>query len=201
MAANNTANTVYGRQAYAIGYFQASRVGLQHDDAQDCAMDFVIKALGREFAEIALTSKTAWLHRCAYNHALNYSRTISRRRQREQSWTERYGEDAEREANARPAAVPGPRTLTLRKELWHQVAAAVQRLTPMQQELFVRHHFRHQTARELAAMFDRTPHAMEESLSNIRRRLAALLRSSGWTDEETQALFKMSPLPEPPPKR
>ena len=71
----------------------------------------------------------------------------------------------------------------------NDIAEALQQLSPAQRDLFVRYHLRNQDIRDLAARTGRTPHAIEESLSNIRRRLAALLTSRGWTDTDAQSLF------------
>lgn len=186
----------YSTQIFAIALFQASRAGLQREDAQDCAMDFVVRLLGKQEAskntvpEPLVGRTAAWLQRCAHNHACNYARSLSRRRQREQSWTDRFGANGDLAEETRMATGPGPRTLVLRRELWKQIATALERFTPDQREIFIRFHIRRENTRELAVRFKRSPHAVEECLSNVRKRLATLLRSYGWTEEETQLLFR-----------
>lgn len=188
MTTNPPDAPISSKQAFAIAFFQATRLGLLREDAQDCAMDFVARLLGS--GNTLPACSTAWLNRCARNHASNYARNVGRRQQKEKSWTERYGEDGDRLAQAHASATPGPKTLTMRKEFWRQVAAALTHLTPAQRDLFVRYHLRNESLQNLSLRYHRTPHALEESLSNIRKRLAVLLSSQGWTDKETQALFR-----------
>jgi RNA polymerase sigma factor (sigma-70 family) len=165
------------------------RLGLRREDAEDCAMEFVLRLLRLPPPE---TYSSAWLHRCAYNHACNYVRTLRRRRQREVCSAAQSESQAD-QLHAYPASNPGPKTLTLRKELWRQLAKALEQLSPSQRELFVRYHLRHQNISQLAARFQRTPHAIEVSLSHTRQRLATLLRQVGWTEADARTLFRSGP--------
>lgn len=149
-------------------------------------MDYVTRILSLPRDLPALKS-SAWLHRCAYNHTCNFARSLARRQRCERGISERS-------LQMRATPGPGPRTLLLRKELWDQVVKALQKLTPEQRELFVRHHLRDESVRDLARQTGRTTHAIEESLSNIRRRIPALLKLQGWSDEETRNLFRSTPV-------
>lgn len=181
------------QQLFALAYTSARRVGLGREESQDCAIEFAERMLATrpspQHPDPGTDRYAAWLQQCAYNHACNHLRTLSRRRQTERSWTESFGPSAERFAQSCPAGGAGPRTLTLRRELWGQLAAALKQLAPAQRELFLRYHLRSHSLQDLAARFQRTPHAVEVSLSHTRRRLAQLLTIRGWSVADIHALF------------
>lgn len=174
-------------QVLAAGYYQAMRLGLPREEAQDCAMDFVVHMLSMPM-ELSSAKSSAWLHRCAHNYACNFGRSLARRRKRESAWDDELLQEL-------PTSGPGPKTQFIRKEMWNQVIVALQNLTPDQREMFVRHHLRDESVPDLAKRFKRTPHAVEECLSNIRRRLPSLLQHQGWTEDETRMLFGASRRP------
>jgi RNA polymerase sigma factor (sigma-70 family) len=184
----------YEKQVFAIAYQQANRMSLQREEAEDCAMEFMRRVLSlppTTRPTAPFTPETLlWLHRCARNHASNHVRRLARRRQTERTWTECFGAAAERFSQSCMARGAGPRTLTMRGELWRQVRAALKQLSPSQRELFVRYHLRNYSISDLANRFDRTPHAVEEALSHTRKRLALLLIGEGWTDADIHTLFR-----------
>lgn len=174
------------KKIHAVGLAYASRMGLRHDEAQDCAVEF----LEHIFKRNQPIPSSAWLHRCAHNFACNYVRALARRRAKEQTWSERYADNAEQQRDSHAAPTPGPKTLFLQKELWEQVVGAVRQLTPTQQALFIRYYLRNYSIRDLATRTGRTPHAIEESLSNIRKRLNQILQKQGWTEQDAALLFR-----------
>lgn len=183
------------QEVFHVAYQQARRIGMKLEDAQDCAMDFVVRLLK---PENPTAPSVAWLHRCAYNHACSFRRTIVRRQKHESSSSEPYHEEV---AQAFGGYRPGPKTLMMRKELWKQITKALEQLTANQRELFVRYHLRSETIRELALRFNRSPHAVEESLSNTRKRLVALLIQQGWTIADAKGLFQATSVTQMPPMR
>src|SRR5579871_2420076 len=145
-----------------IAYRHARQLGLSREDAQDCAMDF---RLHLQNSANPHPENPAWLHRCAHNFACNYLRTQIRRSRRERNWAERStGATLPSSGTSQP---PGPRTLTLRKVLWEQLARLLHQCTPAQQELFMRYHVRRQSILELSRRTGRTPHALRQSLSQL----------------------------------
>jgi len=73
----------------------AQRFGLPKEDAEDCAMEFILRSLKPSTAPAAeqssLAASPALLRRCAINYLLNFRRARRRRQQRGQR-----GETAER---------------------------------------------------------------------------------------------------------
>jgi DNA-directed RNA polymerase specialized sigma24 family protein len=71
------------RSLLHFAYRIARRQGLDEDDAQDCAIEFVERMLLDETRAVALARMPdAWVHRCATNYAHNYRRA----RQRVRTW-------------------------------------------------------------------------------------------------------------------
>src|SRR5437016_2091098 len=81
--------TIWDR-VLAVARHHARRFGISADDVEDCAMDFVERMLDKDrratYLTLPLDHRDAWLHRCAMNHACNFSRGLSRRRHREVPW-------------------------------------------------------------------------------------------------------------------
>ena len=180
-----------------IAYNHARRLGLEREEAQECALDFRLHLLRAENPRL---DSPAWLHRCARNYALNYLRTQTRRQQREHRFAEQN--HVMPSLLAEPVAFgPGPKTLTLRKALWEQVFATLKQFTPDQQELFVCYHVRQQTLAELSTATGRTVHALQQSLANLHRRLAQLLLQEGWSAGDARQLFGVSLPPSAPVPR
>lgn len=175
--------TATNRHLYLVAYNQARRKGLGREDAQDCAMEFVQRLVKLTPRPAGLDSP-AWVLRCAQNHTTSFVRVLQRRLSHERST-----------APTPPVAAPGPgpKTLALRRELWQQLFAVLNQLTPLQRELFVRYHIRQQNIAYIAARCGKSPHAVAEGLSHARQRLAVLLRAAGWTEADARALFQSAP--------
>ena len=84
---------------------------------------------------------------------------------------------------------PGPRTLTLRKGLWDEVFSTLCQLTQEQRDLFVRYHVRQQSLTEISHGTGRTPHALQQALYTMHRRLGQLLTQQGWSATDAKQLF------------
>jgi RNA polymerase sigma factor (sigma-70 family) len=167
-----------------IAYRHARQIGLSREDAQDCAMDFRLHLHNSSHSH---PDNLAWLHRCAHNYACNYLRTQVRRSSRERNWVESSTGPLQRPTDV--PQPPGPRTLTLRKQLWEQLIRLLHQYTPAQQELFVRYHLRRQSIPELSRRTGRTPHALRQSLSQMHHRLADQLHQQGWSGADAKRMF------------
>lgn len=175
--------------ALAVG--QARRLGMQPDDAQDCAMEFVLR-LVRYYPQLQNVPQ-ALAQKAAYHQAVTYKANLARRQRRECGYTEEItSPPLEVLQIGHPASISDPCLLVLRKTLWAEVDRAIAQLTVLQRELFVGFHLRYQSVAEIAARVGRTPHAVYEGLLSARRRLAVLLQRAGWTASEVRQLFQTS---------
>ena len=178
-------------------YAYARRLGLSHEDAQDCASDFRLHLL----RDVSTRSyNAAWLHRCAHNYVSNYHRSYQRRQQRERRYSEQTGVNTAVVAEPRYAGA-GPKTLTLRNALWDQVLTTLRQFTPEQRDLFLRYHLRQQNLAQLAERTGRTPAAITQAIYHIHRRLARLLLAQGWTVADARQFVCSSPPPAIPHSR
>ena len=180
-----------------LAYMYACRLGLSHEDAQDCASDFRLHLLRNS---PACLDSAAWLHRCAHNFASNYRRSQQRRQLRERRYSEQAGVNTAAAAEPRYAGA-GPKTLTLRNALWEQVLTTLRQFTPEQRDLFLRYHLRQQNLAQLAERTGRTPAAVTQAIYHIHRRLARLLLAQGWTVTEARQFVCSTPPPAVPHSR
>jgi RNA polymerase sigma factor (sigma-70 family) len=158
----------------------ALRFGLPGEDAEDCAMEFVTRSL--EPSSVPAAEKTSfyarpgYLRRCAINYLLNFSRARLRRQNRE-----RTGEAAAIRADRTESSLEAR---LLKRAFWQQVATVLALLAPVSCQIFLSSHLDGETIKELAASFDRTPHAVEQTLSRTRSRLRLLLERQGITESQ-----------------
>jgi len=181
------------QEVIAIAYRYARQLGLSREDAEDCAMDFRLHLLRSPGPQV---DSEGWIRRCAYNYACNYLRSQMRRLERERDLAQKPQSIVGRSASS-AFAIPGPRTLTLRKALWEQIFATLKEFTPEQRDLFLRYHVRQQSWQELTQRTGRSAHALQQALYHIHQRLARLLLARGWSARDAAQLFVATPQPCP----
>lgn len=182
-----TARAALCRRILQVAQARARRQGIVGEAAEECALQFLERMLQRSWRSLrppnACSSggevSEAWLRRCADNFARNVRRHWTHVHRWEAPWPEWAGPDGERQAWDCPDGGADPEARLLRDELLGRIQAAARRLTPAQQFLFEAYFLDEASIPALAAATGQTPHAVSQSLSNIRRRLRAILERQG----------------------
>lgn len=133
------------------------------------------------------------LFACARNHALDYLRSLNRRRIHEVVWPEATGSDGENPAWDCPDDGPNPEEQMMREEFWQQVGSALSDLTSLERSVFLRHYLDGQSIKDLAAALDTTEGAASQLLYRARRRLRARLEERGVTEADLRSLIALLP--------
>jgi len=171
-------------QVLATARTFARERGLLAEDCEDFAVEFAAwlcthaEAVGRAHAP----AMSCWVRRCASNAASNYARGIRRREHHIRCLSARAAD-----AGRAGGPDPDPVAATLRGEAMRAIRNALDQLPPAQRRLFVRHHLDGISAADIARSTGRTPGAVRQELLTIRRRLAALLANTDWTEEDLRA--------------
>jgi len=164
----------------------AERQGLRGEAAEECALQFLERLLLQctwrtlqppPAAKAGLPE--AWLRRCADNFAKNMRRQRSRIHRHEAPWPEWAGSEGDSHTWDCPAVDDTPEESLLRQELARRIRQATKQLTPSQQLLFEHHYVEGASVTRLAEGTGQTPHAVSQSLFNIRKRLRAILERQG----------------------
>ena len=162
-----------------VGRYHARRAGLDHDAAEDCAMEFVVKMLRHPLAETTSFSpkqQQAWLHQCARNHTCDACRAQARRKYREGiSWnalTEKQVVTTLRCNNA-------PLECLIQAEKGEQILLALSELEPRQRKILLRHHCAKERVEQIADDHGQSAGAVKQALSCARKRLKTLLYADG----------------------
>ena len=182
----------WARRALIVARRCARREGLSPDDADDCATEFVVRMLHRYEPKQLLTARTltsaAWLYRCARNHAIDFRRARARLEQHESCALCALCTDVRTAVPAGGAAcAPEPDRQFLRSDCLCRMTDAINQLSHVQRQLFLRHHLGGEPILNLAADFQRSPHAVEQTLHRARHRLRLLLEKQGWSERELLA--------------
>lgn len=167
------------------------RAGLNAEDAEDCAAQFVERMLT---ASPPTSNAGAWLRRCARNHIVDYMRARGRRLTHECRWPETISGSGQSVASDFPDGAPGADANLLRDEFWRCLMAALAQLDPVPQQIFLRHHLNGDSVDDLAAAFDRTPHAVDQTLLRARKRLRTVLERQGLTEAELLQYLAVAPV-------
>ena len=181
--------------AFAVGRDQARRAGARYDGLDDCGLDFVVHVVDglRRRRQPESQVSRSWLEVCAANWALNECRSTRRR-----LWHERVMTDVDVLAGADDSLSSADRIegiavrgvgpaeseaeqLVLRGELCAYVDAALSLLTRSQYELWLMFYVDERSVEEIASATGRTPHAVNQALYTLRRRVRALLNDAGLT--------------------
>jgi len=167
------------------------RAGLNAEDAEDCAAQFVERMLT---ASPPTSNAGAWLRRCARNHVVDCIRARGRRLAHECCWPETVSDSGQSVALDYPDEAPGADADLLRDEFWRCLMAALAQLDPVPQQIFLRHHLNGDSVDDLAAAFDRTPHAIHQTLLRARKRLRTVLERQGLTEAELLQYLAAAPM-------
>jgi RNA polymerase sigma factor (sigma-70 family) len=182
-------------------YAHAVQFGLSPEDADDCAGGLVARILGigkETIEEVQRNgSFTAWRDVCMRRHIVSYCREVARRR-----WA-MLPDAASLEAGGGQVISsdhPGisPETGVLQGEFRDRFAAALAQLASPARDVVIRHVIYGESIRDLAAALGRKPHAVSESCSTALRRIRAILRRQGMTDEEVGEYLALFERARPP---
>lgn len=167
--------------ALCIAQRYGRRMRLNAEDAEDCAALFAKRMLTASPPD---SNAEAWLRRCARNHVVDCIRALRRHQAHVCSWPQARDGDDSAEALEYADDAPGTDAGLMRDEFWRRLMAAFAKLDPIPQQIFLRHHRDGEPVQDLAAAFDRTPHAIEQTLLRARKRLRAALERQGLTEAE-----------------
>ena len=171
-----------------VSRYHAAQMGMTSDDIEDCAMEFAEHMLfnqerrGKELPSAECSS--AWLHRCARNHAIDYRRSLLRRCSRQVSWSGSDGSDV---VGDLPDTAAGPDDVVLYREFWEIVQSGFEQIGDTAQDLFVQRYVHNRRLRDLAICADRSEQAIEQALRRIRRRIRVLLERQGVLEANLRA--------------
>lgn len=132
------------------------------------------------------------MRKCARNHVINYLRARRVHLAREQPWPETVSGSGPPIKWDCPDEAPGVEARLLQGELWRLLMAALAELAPVPQQVFLRHHSG-ESAEEIIASSDHSPHAVEQSLCRSRKHLRAALERRGPTEAEIRQYLADDP--------
>lgn len=174
--------TLCGR-ALVIGRTSAFRLGLEGEDAEDCALGFVQHVLGWYHRADCHTrqrvASDAWLACCAANWARNVLRARRRRLWREVSLSEPALEQT-------PSVSPQAGSLfvpLLQQELLARIYFPLTLLSPTQAALLPTIHT---AVPPLHVTVFATPNARRQAVWRVRRKVRSLLTEEGLCEEEAR---------------
>lgn len=179
-------------QILAVVRNYARRAGMQQEDCEDHAMNFLISLLSylKRHPEVdpSLVLSPAWLARVAANWTRNALRARIRRQRRESAWPSVSLEEDEGEASLSlelPSSEPSPFEKVvqkdLRRRLYHAIFGA--RLTRSQRVL-LEPLLNGERAVDIAHRTGRSPETIRHGLRTLRARLCASLRAHGLGDAD-----------------
>lgn len=197
------------RRILQVAQARARRQGIVGEAAEECALQFLERMLQRTWQALHPPNarpaggdvssaggdvSEAWLRRCADNFARNVRRHWTRVHRWEARWPDWAGPEGERQDWDCPDgdANSNPEVRLLREELLGRIHAAAQQLTPAQQFLFERYFLDDASIPSLAAATGQTPHAISQSLSNIRKRLRAILERQGLDEQVAREYIQLT---------
>ena len=170
---------------------QAKQSKLSDEDAEDCAMSFLLHLFIYLEAHPSLSSQSKlsepWLDRCADNWVINAFLRESRKRYHEISFTFEnfFAEDEDDQLTIEIASEKlSPEESVMRIELVQRILSTVSTLTPAQQELFKRHFLNSEEVKELASESHSHLNAIYQAIWALRKRLRSLLVHQGLSVQE-----------------
>lgn len=161
---------------FEVIQLQATRVGLTHDDVQDCAAQFVKHILQENKREIR---EERYLRQSARNFALNFRRAKLRLQNREKAWPETLHPNGSRVDYEFPDTGRIPEVYLMNREFRQRVAAALQKLDPELRQMIFLTFWRGRSIQQIADMMGRKPDAVKQALYRARRQLRSLLERQG----------------------
>lgn len=167
------------------------RAGLDVEDAEDCAAQFVERML---MISPPASGAGMWLRRCARNHAIDCVRAQKRRLTHECCWPETVSDGGQPSAWDYPDGRRDVDADLMRDEFWQRLLVALAQLDLVPQQIFLRYHLDGDSVVRLAAAFNRTPHAVEQTLLRARKRLRAVLERQGLTEAELLQFLAEAPV-------
>lgn len=162
----------------------ARQIGVPPDSIEDCVGEFALKMLGKygggEEAAHKLASlcraSPALIHKCAIDFARDYRRALTRRRRHEEDWPHirlQEGGTIAWDCEDTGASVDAG---LLREAFWREAGAALDRLTPLQQDVFYQSYIEERPLTIIADDIGRTPYAVGQTLYRARLQLRTMLK-------------------------
>ena len=170
------ASTTDWHRAHEAAHRQARIHGMCWDDAQDFACDFALFCLTHPGCPANRTAAAA--HWYATKRALNRVRIDQRQRLRIHGSPEAFADVSAR--SEQPAGTAGDLDeYVCRIELYSAILEAVDRLNLDQRRLFQEAFVHSRSSAEIAEVTGRTPQAIRQALTSIRRRIRDRLTRRG----------------------
>lgn len=176
-----------GTALVALARCQAHQQEIQGEDAEDCAMEFVLRLLQNRRPGREDRLSAAYLQVCARNHARNFRRGARRYRRRIQEDGSALAHEGEIPAAGRSLLSP-----LLQEEFWQQIAGALARLDPLPRRVFLAFYLEGRAAGEIAAHTGRSVNAVALTLRRARQQLRRLLERQGITEGDLRAYLALT---------
>jgi RNA polymerase sigma-70 factor (ECF subfamily) len=160
----------HSRSVYKVAF----RITGRAEDAEDVVQETFLKAYRQidRFEERA--SFGTWLHRIAWNCAVDLLRARPKREQAEEADTlEQLGSGAQ--GTATGAAAPNPERLMASVQVSDRVKAAMSKLSPLERAAFVMRHYEGRTIDEISRALDIRENAAKHSIFRAVRKMRIAL--------------------------
>jgi|SRR5579871_5041220 len=187
MMCNSCIEEGLGSTLYSIGLKCARQLGLRSVDAEDCAMEFVLKMLRHDSRcepGRGTSTSSRWTYRCAMNHTRNFHRAVKLRQRRHCEWPFRSDTEGEGEPGDWPALQLSQDAYLLNGELWSIIENALTVLPTYTRLLFIDRYIHDMTIERLALFHGCSTNAIEQALLRARRRLKKQLVLQGYNETE-----------------
>ena len=165
---------------YDAGVESAKRKGARTQDLDDYGLGFTTHMLTKIGIDVLLVrlsepGEDAWLGRCADNYVIDLLRRQSRETDHKQEDFLQPGKEEEDDSiNNLSDDEPSPEILALRHEFLDELRE-LPGLTEKQRAILIGYFLFDENKEALAASLGTTVHAIEQQISNLRKRLPKLL--------------------------
>lgn len=155
-------------------YKVAFRITGRAEDAEDVVQDTFLKAYRQLDRFEERSSFGTWLHRIAWNCAVDLLRARPKREQAEETETlEQLG--ASSAGTAAGGGTPSPERLMASAEVGDRVKAAMARLSALERAAFVMRHYEGRTIDEISRALDIRENAAKHSIFRAVRKMRVAL--------------------------
>jgi RNA polymerase sigma factor (sigma-70 family) len=170
---------------WRLAYLQGLHYGLQQEDAQDCASEFILHWLTNSSVTLKDPEEytRCWWYRCVKNWIISFRRHLNSVRRHEARWPRWETEESVQELWEVADERFQPEACLLLNNFKEKLQNALLHLTPSQRELFIQHHINQVSIEDLSIASGRTEHAIEQSLYHVRKRLREILTRQGFVQE------------------
>lgn len=181
---SRTANALYESLAH-IAHHQAKRLGLNQDDAEDYVSNFLLKCL-----QLDPDCSIVYLIRAGHNAALDYLRSDCRIHRWERLFSPTDATDLSSSFSLRlKPSDEVPHIHFLVKEFRFIVGEAVTELSAEQQTIWRLLIIEERSAIDVSLLMGRSPHAVRQAMTSIRKHLRTILARHGFDANTAQEYF------------